>query len=229
LPPGWPKAVIFDLDGTLVDSAASIARALTRVRVTRGGAPVQAQQIRPWISVGARDMVQQVLGTYAADPDADLQAFRAIYSQDIASESELYPGVRDVLARLAGDGRRLAICTNKPQPLAERLLAVLSLDDLFHVVIGGAEGRQPKPHPEMLHLTAQRLGIEARDAVYVGDSETDAEAAARAGLPLIFAEYGYAIGDPAEIRRAAAIGSIPELPSVIRSMAPSLIPELTLS
>ncbi|MFC3443141.1 HAD family hydrolase [Sphingobium rhizovicinum] len=187
------RYVIFDLDGTLVDSCGVCVSILSTMIAERGVAhaidPVGARQ---HMSRGGRDMVSALLGPAGVDPDADLTDFRARYSALPTPADSLYPGVAECLAQLHGMGLELAICSNKPQGLCEKVLEDTGLAPYFRVVVGGQPGLLPKPAPDLLTAVSDRLGCAPEQCVYVGDSDLDHDVARAAGMAFCFMTYGYA-------------------------------------
>jgi phosphoglycolate phosphatase len=184
--------IVFDLDGTLVDSVGQCARIVNDMLRARGAAPtVTAAQTRPLVSVGGAKMVSALLGTAGGDPEAEIAEFRVRYAELPTPEDSLFPGAEDALRTLASRGYRLSICSNKPQCLCEKVVRELGLCDLFGAVVGRQQGRPAKPDPAHLDETLLRAGGRRSRAVYVGDSEVDVELARNAGVPLIFVAFGY--------------------------------------
>lgn len=187
------RYVIFDLDGTLVDSCGVCVTILSAMIADRGVDhsidPVGARQ---YMSRGGRDMVSALLGPAGVDADADLVDFRARYSGHRTPAGSLYPGVAEGLERLHALGLELAICSNKPQGLCEKVLEDTGLAPYFRVVVGGQSGLRPKPAPDLLTAVSQRLGCAPEQCVYVGDSELDHDVARAAGMAFCFMTYGYA-------------------------------------
>lgn len=187
------RYVIFDLDGTLVDSCGICVSILSDMIAERGGDhvidPVGA---RAHMSAGGRDMVAALLGPACADPDTDLVDFRARYSSHVTPMESLFPGVAENLAQLHAMGLELAICSNKPQNLCDKVLADTGLAPYFRVVVGGQAGLRPKPAPDLLTAVSDRLGCAPHECVYVGDSELDHDVARAAGMAFCFMTYGYA-------------------------------------
>ncbi len=215
----WPRAVLFDLDGTLIDSAPSIAEALNVAITRRGGKPVDAARVAPWISLGAAELVRKALGALAADPHADVAEFRAIYGALAPDAKDLYFGVSVILAQLDADGIVMAVCTNKPQALAERVIQGVGLAPYVRAVVGGDPGLPPKPHPDSLLIALDRVNASPGDTAYVGDSEIDAAAAAAARLPFVLATFGYASRGVQEIACMARFDAFPDLPAVLADLA----------
>lgn len=137
-------------------------------------------------------MVGQMLDAVADDAVADLAEFRARYAEYQTPVSSLFPGVATGIASLHAMGHVLAVCSNKPQHLCERVLADVGLARRFERIIGGTPARAPKPAPDLIALTLSQLDIDAADCCYIGDSELDHQAAAAAGVRFAFVCYGYA-------------------------------------
>ncbi len=185
--------IIFDLDGTLVDSCAVCVDILSEILVERGSVrvidPVGA---RTYMSRGGLDMVSGLLGDACSDPAADLADFRARYQVRRTPEDTLFPGVADGLAQLREAGLTLSICSNKPQALCEKVLADTGLAEHFVVVVGGQAGLRPKPAPDLLQAVLDRIDHPPEACLFVGDSELDHAVAVAANMPFHFMTYGYA-------------------------------------
>lgn len=189
---GKPSAVTFDLDGTLVHSAPDLHRAGSEMLAAMGRAPVSLATTTGFIGNGVRVLVRRLLAATGGVPDeagyeAAVAHFHAAYDRDPAALTRPYPGVPEALARLAGAGLALGLCTNKPEPAARRLLARFGLERHFRAVVGSAAGRPLKPDPAPLRLCLALLAAEPAAALHVGDGEADA-AAARA-VPMRFALF----------------------------------------
>ncbi|RZJ99503.1 MAG: HAD family hydrolase [Novosphingobium sp.] len=184
-----PAALLFDLDGTLVDSAITIAMALSELSTSRGGAPADVVAVRRLVSQGAPVLVRETLGFVAEDIDTDLAAFRAILGNLPADPATIYPGVVDALTALSG--HPCAVVTNKPQGLARQLLEQLDLAHFFGAVVGGDTLAVCKPDAApLLHAQAE-IKADGRCAVMIGDSAIDAAAARAAGASFALFEGGY--------------------------------------
>lgn len=187
------RHIIFDLDGTLVDSNATCVEILSSMLVERGSCHViDPAMARIHMSRGGLDMVRALLGDACGDPHAELLEFRARYQRHETLADTLYPGVVDALLRLAASGYSFSICSNKPQPLCEKVLSDTRLASHFAVVIGGQAGLRPKPAPDLLDAVIARLDCDVAACVFVGDSELDHSVAANAGIPFHFMTHGYA-------------------------------------
>lgn len=212
--------LIFDLDGTLIDSLPDIHAAVNRLLAEAQAAPLPLPLVRSFIGDGPEVLIRRVIGAVGTAPErlADWHArFLAIYTADPASRTVVAEGVAPALARLRAGGWRLGICTNKPPTPTAAVLAALGLADLFDAVVAGpVEGRQ-KPDPAPLLHAAALLGT--GDAVYIGDSEIDAEAARGAGLPFGFYTGGYARA-PAE-PQAFRFDHFADLPDLLAARVPA--------
>lgn len=187
------RHIIFDLDGTLVDSNAVCVQILSDMLVDRGFDPaINPVVARAFMSRGGVDMVAGLLGDACTDPAADLAEFRARYQQHTTPPETLFPGVSEGLSRLQAAGYVLSICSNKPQVLCDQVLADTNLADHFEIVVGGRAGLQPKPAPDLLDVVLGALGAGPEECLYVGDSELDHAVARNAEVPFHFVSYGYA-------------------------------------
>ena len=214
-----PIIVLFDLDGTLIDTAPAIVLAMNQLLGRRGRPPVDLAKVRSLLSYGASELLTGCLASIPGEMDSDLSQFRSIYGSLRPDAADVYPGVRETLGWLVQNGVRLGICTNKPQGLADAVLEGVGLRSFLSVVIGGDSVRHPKPHPDHLQEALDRLGSSARQAVYVGDSEIDSAAAKAACVPFVFVRYGYPIGDPDKVECAARIDGLGGLPDILLQLA----------
>lgn len=190
------ETVIFDLDGTLVDTAPDLSMALNHVLTGIGRGPVAVKDVRHMVGFGARAMIFKGLdltgGRLAMDEiDALHGRFLDHYSENIAALSRPYPVAEAVLALLRDQGKRLGICTNKPNALARQLLAELDLEKWFGAVVGGDEVARPKPDPGHLLATIEALGGAPANSLFIGDSEVDLMAGEALGVPVILLGHGY--------------------------------------
>jgi|tagenome__1003787_1003787.scaffolds.fasta_scaffold20973816_4 phosphoglycolate phosphatase len=186
-------SIIFDLDGTLVDSSAVCAAILSDMLRDRGSARViTGSEAMPFLSKGGTAMVSGLLGAACLDATADIAEFRARYAQLTTPRDSLYHGVDEGLRKLFRAGLKLAICSNKPQNLCEKVLSDVGIAHLFTTVMGGGPGRPPKPHTFLLDRTLEQLGSTASNCMFVGDSELDFAIAASTSIPFLFVSYGYA-------------------------------------
>lgn len=215
------KAVIFDLDGTLVDSAPDIHAAANALLHKHGQLPVSYKQLVSFIGNGIPTLVERLMEArdidFSSSRHADLtDEFVALYRVNPATLSAMYPGVRDMLATLAEQEIALGVCTNKNYDLAVQILQELAIDGFFGSVIGGDSLPQRKPDPAPLHQCARELA--ATDIVYVGDSETDADTAVACAVPFAFFTKGYRKLTIPEIPHDLAFDDFTNLPTMLGQM-----------
>ena len=211
--------IVFDLDGTLVDTAPDIRAAANQVIVDRGLRTLDLAEVRGLIGHGARGFFLQVFsraGFNAGEWELTLatEQFRDLYLVDIARESRPFPGAVDALDSLMASGAALALCTNKAEQQTRALLRALSLSSRFAAVATPESAGAAKPDPT--HLLAAIAGAAGRPdrAIMVGDSKADADAARAAGVPLILVDFGYCDGGVAALEPDATISHFRELEGV---------------
>ncbi len=184
--------IIFDLDGTLVDSVNVCTEIINTMLVDRGSAVlVQGEDVRPYLSVGSAPMMAALLGGFCSDPEADIAEFRRRYAELRTPLDCLFPGVADGLKALDDAGYRLGICSNKPQNLCEKVVTETGIAHHFGVIIGGRSGVPAKPMPDLLDLTMRKVGASASTSIFVGDSNVDQMVANARGLAFVAVSYGY--------------------------------------
>lgn len=187
------RAIIFDLDGTLVDSAYVCVGILQQMLRERGcDAVIDPHHARSFMSRGGEAMVAGLLGSACVDPARDLAEFREIYARTTTNVGALFEGVGEGIASLADQDYILAICSNKPQMLCEKVLHDTGLAPFFQVVVGGQPEFQPKPAPDLLDHTLSLLALDPANCVFVGDSELDHATACLRDMEFHFVTYGYA-------------------------------------
>ncbi len=186
-------AVLFDLDGTLADTAGDLANAVNRVRGDRGLPPVPVADVRPHASSGARGMLGAALGVTPDDPGyGELRdAFLAHYANGLAETTRLFDGVDALLAALDARGVAWGIVTNKATRFTGPVTEALGLAIRTRVIVSGDTTPHAKPHPAPLLHAAAQLGVDAARCVYVGDDLRDVQAGNAAGMATIVAAYGY--------------------------------------
>lgn len=210
--------MIFDLDGTLIDSAPDIAAAVNAALADRAVA-IDAAAARRFLGDGARRLIARVLDAHdqpysSAELDTATEAFSVAYQAHPCQDSTLFPGAMDALGQLREQGVRLAICTNKPQPIAERVVAHLGLDRTIEVIVGA--GTHPlKPDPAPLHACLSALDCAPGDALYIGDMAVDRQAGHAAGLPVLLAEFGYAATPAGELGADGVLTAWPALTTAV--------------
>lgn len=188
--------IVFDLDGTLVDTAPDLAATMNALLAARGRPLLDLASVRHFVGHGARALMDAGMrrtGAPASEAELDemLPAFIARYSANIAASSRPFPGAVEAVDRLRDQGCRLAVCTNKREDLARLLLDTLDLSGSFDAVLGGDSLPVKKPEAGHLTGTIQRAGGDIGCAVLVGDTETDVKAARAAGVPVVGVSFGY--------------------------------------
>lgn len=187
-----PVAYLFDLDGTLVDSAADLTAAVNYVATAFGCQSVAVDEARQWVGQGASRLLTEAFAATGHElPDAALGMLLEYYEQHIADASIPYPGVMEALTAMHQAGYALAVVTNKYKHLATRLLSELNLAFMFTTVVGGTCAGKAKPHPEPVLLACSQLGVAPQQALMVGDSCYDEGAALAAGAAYYQVTYGY--------------------------------------
>lgn len=212
--------VIFDLDGTLIDTAPDIINALNKTLAGRDLAPVDDATGRRFIGGGARKLVADGLteaGISVTDTTLDdaYAQFIRYYEDASADLSCLYPSVRDALEILAQRECLMGVCTNKPQSLSIDVLEAFDLTKYFRAIIGGDALPERKPAAGHVLETARQTAPEYTRAIMIGDSPTDVAAARNAGIPVIAVNYGYTTIPPAELGANAVIADMRELPPLL--------------
>jgi N-acetyl-D-muramate 6-phosphate phosphatase len=188
----FPRGVLFDLDGTLLDSAPDMVEAINLLRRARGEPDMSHESLRPHVSKGARAMIGASFGHLDRDDrEAMVKPFLDAYERILGQYCVLFDGIAELLEALEADGVRWGIVTNKPEYLAKQLMPILGWSERCSVMIGGDSLPERKPHPLPLLHSAEVLGVAAQDCVYVGDDERDIVAARAAGMPSIVALWGY--------------------------------------
>jgi N-acetyl-D-muramate 6-phosphate phosphatase len=214
------EAVLFDLDGTLADTAPDLARTVNLMLKSRGLAPVALEKVRPHVSKGARGMIVSAfaIGTDHPEYPALRDEFLRLYADNLCVDSRLFPGMESLLAHLEGESIPWGVVTNKFERLARLVIAGLGLGDRAAIVVGGDTCARAKPFPDPLVFAAASMEIAPRNVLYVGDDERDVQAARAAGMPVVVAGYGY-LGDgppPAMWGGDAIVESVADLERWIR-------------
>jgi phosphoglycolate phosphatase len=190
------EAVLFDLDGTLADTAPDMALTVNRMLEKRGRPRVAVEQVRPFVSRGARGMIVSAFGIAPEDPGFQelREEFLAIYPENLCVDTRLFPGMDEVLGLIETRGMKWGVVTNKFERFAVPLIADLGLAHRAAVVVGGDTCPRPKPFPDPLLHAAATMGVAPMRTLYVGDDERDVQAARAARMPVLVAAYGY-LGD----------------------------------
>ncbi|MEZ5851189.1 MAG: phosphoglycolate phosphatase [Hyphomicrobiaceae bacterium] len=218
--------IVFDLDGTLVETAPDLVRATNHVLALKGLPPVPHDAIRPHISFGARAMITEGLRLHGAALDSaetdDLHArFLAFYGENIAVGSHVFPGLETALDALAAAGARLAVCTNKQERPSRQLLDALGLTRRFQAIAGRDTFAVFKPHPGHLTGAIERAGGTPGRAIMVGDSDTDVQTARAAGIPVIGVPFGYTDVPMADLAPDALVSHYDELVETVKRLVHS--------
>lgn len=216
-----PRAILFDLDGTLVDSVPDLVRCVNAALAAVQQPAVDEAQVRGWVGNGAARLLHRALTGLAdgvapaARHAAAMAVFNARYAAEPCRESRLYPGVARTLAALRGQGIRLACVTNKPQRFVPSVLAGLGLGGIFECIVGGDTATRLKPDPAPLRLALAALDTPAAHSLLVGDSHIDMAAGRAAAVPTVAVSYGY---DPAcdflALGAVAVLDCLADLPTV---------------
>jgi len=216
--------IVFDLDGTLIDTAPDLIDTLNFTLEQHGLPTVPYDDARRLIGGGARGMIERALivegrSASTADVDALYTPFVAHYADHIADRSRPFPGLEPVLDRLAAAGHRLAVCTNKLEWLSKRLLDTLRLGDRFAAICGQDTFGIQKPDPQIFRATVMRAGGAPEHAIMVGDSITDIRTARAASVPVVAVDFGYTDVPVATLGPDRVISSFAELPAAIDALA----------
>jgi phosphoglycolate phosphatase len=219
-----PALIVFDLDGTLVDSAPDLASSIDTLLGRLGRPPAGEEKVRGWIGNGMPMLVKRALTGEQwpeHEPDgfsAALALYMEIYGANLSTHSRLYPGTRSCLEQLQEQDIPLACVTNKNSRFTQPLLDQLGILEFFDAIASGDQFRNHKPDPEPLIRTAERQGVGCSDSLMVGDSAADAGAARNAGFMLACVSYGYHGGKGVRVLEPDVIlDSLDELPGLVKA------------
>lgn len=215
--------IVFDLDGTLVDTAPDLVRALNETMDLEGLPRVKLETVRSLVGQGARVMIERSAAlagvSYQAERlDQLTEAFVSFYRNDIARHSQPFPGVESALDTLAGLGAKLAVCTNKRTELSNMLLGALGMAERFSVVVGADAVTDRKPHPDHYRAAVTRAGGVVHRSMMVGDSAADVATARGAGAPVAIVSFGYSDGDAEKLGADALLHRYSELAPACRRL-----------
>lgn len=218
-----PHTIVFDLDGTLAETAPDIIAVLNMILERESLAPVPVSAARILVGAGARALIQRGFELHKAPLSAErleelFELFLVLYADNVAHKSHLFPGVEAALDELAGAGHILAVCTNKPERHSRMLLDALGILDRFAALAGRDTFPMSKPDPRHLTMTVELAGGDSSRAVLVGDSRTDVMTAKAAGLPVIAVPFGYSDVPVVELEPDLVIEHFDDLPSAIRRL-----------
>lgn len=212
-------ALIFDLDGTLIDSVPDLLAAVNRMLVAEDQTPMERTEVQSYVGDGAPMLVRRVMAARGLAEDRHAELTDRLVADYTARSSELtrvYPNVLETLAALRRGGHCLGLCTNKPGGATRTVLSALGLADLFDAVVSGDSLPQKKPHPAPLQAVVSALGA---PALYIGDSEVDARTAEAARLPFLLYTEGYLRVPLSEISAAQTFRDFAELPNIVAGFA----------
>lgn len=211
----WPKAVIMDLDGTLIDSAPDIAAALNLAFQDEGMAPFSLDEVRFMIGGGVPKLVERAFDARQLPHDEKLTNVIAgvmkHYSAQPADNTVIYEGVELTLKTLRERGLKVGLCTNKPQSITELALKQLKMTDYFDAIVGGTADTPRKPDPLTLKMCVDQLGMSVDDCLLVGDSGADKGAAAALSMTVFLVEYGYCKTPVSELGPDATLAKMTDL------------------
>ncbi|HEY0265976.1 MAG TPA: HAD-IA family hydrolase [Rhizomicrobium sp.] len=224
--PAAKPALIFDLDGTLADTAPDLLGATNAVLAARGRPELDLAHLRHMVGFGAHALILQAMAASGAPvTEAEMppltEIFLAHYRYHVADGSHLFPGVSETLAALRADGARLGVLTNKPQELTDLLLPLLGIDTLFAAAYGAGRRPYTKPDPRIFHEVVADVLNGSGDggpAVMIGDSITDLNTARAAGAPCILMSYGFTPVPASELGADAVLDDFRDLPEALRRL-----------
>ncbi|MEO1207142.1 MAG: phosphoglycolate phosphatase [Pseudomonadota bacterium] len=222
-------AILFDLDGTLIDSVPDIAAALNKVLQGIGRPGFTNAAVATLVGDGARTLVARALEMSQPNDipafdgtttDALYQDFIAHYDAAPCNQTVLYPNALRCLVALRKQGGKLAIVTNKPEELTQRIMKELSLAQLFEVIVGASDARPLKPDPAMLDYAIQAMECKTANAVFIGDSGADVKAARAAQIPVVLLTHGYMNADPSLLNADATLDGFDQLVGALQTILP---------
>jgi phosphoglycolate phosphatase len=222
----WPKAVFFDLDGTLVDSVPDIHEALNETLASYGEPPFTLEAVTRMVGRGVPVLIERAYAALAKDIDPATRdkvaaRFLSIYGPRAARLSTLNAGASEVVRRLGEAGIKAGCVTNKPEAETREILAHFGLEDLMDVVVAGDAGPEKKPAPGLLLLAAEHLGLPPGEVLFVGDSENDVAAARAAGMPVLVLRGGYTALPAEELGADGIVERLDAIEARFAALAPA--------
>ena len=222
-PPSWPRAVVFDLDGTLVDSAPDIMTALNATLAADALAPFDVERVKTMVGGGSRRLIERALVAHGESAktsrvDRLVDIFEAVYADNPCRDTRIFPGAVALMETLAARGVRLGMCTNKPGVVTLRLLEALDLARHFGAVVTGSDGLAKKPDAAMLAATFAKLGCTADEGIMIGDSAADVGCARAAGCPVVLVSFGYTQEPAAVLGADAVVDSFDAIEAILQTL-----------
>nr|WP_321457508.1 HAD family hydrolase [uncultured Cohaesibacter sp.] len=214
------SCVLFDLDGTLVDTAPDLTGALNHVLALNNLEPFSVEKVRNTVGFGARITIERSFAHYGQSIEGDAldiahAQFLAHYSENICKDSRLFPGVDDVLNRFRAASVQMAVCTNKTEHLSIDLLDQIGVRPLFDTICGSDTVPNKKPHPDHIYSAVNRAGGTCETAIMIGDSQADVLSARAAGLPVIVMSYGYTSIPSEDLGADLVLDDFSDIPDVL--------------
>lgn len=226
--PAGPRAVLFDLDGTLVDSVPDLAAAANVLLARRQLAPLGLDDVRAMVGNGIEKLVERAFAARGQDLqgaafDAAYDEMIAVYGERLTVETTLMPGATAAIERLHADGVKLAVVTNKAQAATDAILSHFGLSPRLGAVVGGDVGLAKKPAADILLAALARMGVDPAGAVLVGDSPADAGSARAAGMPVILVRGGYTTVPVDAIEADLVIDGFDDLDAALTALFPAVV------
>lgn len=221
----WPQAILFDLDGTLIDSAGDIRAAVNELLARQGLGPLSLEDVKGMIGQGVKVTVDRAFRACGRLLDSEALerenfVMLDIYADHLTDFTELMPAAAETLEQLNEDGVRLGVATNKPQRAAEAVLDHFGLIRHLDTVVGGDAGVAKKPAPDILHAALERLGVESWNALMVGDSISDVASARAAGMSVVVIRGGYTSVPVEKLGADRVLESLAELSEALATLRP---------
>jgi len=216
---GKPAAVVFDLDGTLADSAPDIHYSLNAVLNQRGLNSIELSSVTLMIGGGPELLIRRALDELGRAAEAGEIAaltaeFESTYLEHGNVLTNLFPGALDCMTRLEELGIPIGLCSNKPEHICDQLLADLEIRKFFAAIQGSGTGLPKKPHPDPLLAILDRLGAKPAQSLYIGDSSTDVETARAGDVPVALVKHGYTLQPAATLGSDWVVESLADIPSI---------------
>ncbi len=220
---GYPAAIIWDLDGTLIDSAPDLAQALNTLLHRHGQATLRENQVRTMIGNGVTKLVERgfaAAGEHLKNEQLQesVAQFLRFYTAAATDRTRMYPGVRDTLQFFTDAGVQQGVCTNKPEAISKRILVDLSIADYFNIVVGGDTVAEKKPDPLPLQTCVTALKTKPGNSMLIGDSAVDVETAKALHMPVGIVTHGYSRSPVATLGADFLIDDLSSLPTLISEL-----------